>query len=312
MHYEQFLFTRNQRRDFTAFIRPKALTNKDVSNIASALNNINNVADLKPDWPSLYCFPIGEYVMLLRHYDSGRKHAGRDIGIIEGMAVRRTQARHFAIALPYVLAHQDEFLSVASTVPDIESAAVIPSPEQNWPEMKREVPDGEMESELIEQFAARLMDDRLFLPFTPEGLSLLMSALSDPHFSRLYFAFGTNAEVISRLNESDIDVDIVSYFNTTEPGFKARKIKKTEDEEAPMYMRGTVPEAPPRPTSDRRADALRPGQPTPQPAPEKATSDRRTDILRPEPTQKPAEQPAPPVLSVRWFANILAKLLKGG
>jgi hypothetical protein len=308
MHYEQFLFTRNQRRDFTAFVRPKGLTNKDVSNIASALNNINNVADLKPDWPSLYCFPIGEYVMLLRHYDSGRKHAGRDIGIIEGMAVRRTQARHFAIALPYVLAHQNEFLSVAAAVPDIESASVTPSPEQNWPEMTREAPDGEIESGVIEQFAARLMDDRLFLPFTPEGLSLLMSALSDPHFSRLYFAFGTNAEVISRLNESDIDVDVVSYFNTTEPGFKPRKVKR--DEEAPMYMRDAPADAPARPSSDRPANTLRPGQPAPSNAPERSKSDRRTDTLRPEaPPQQ--QQPAPPVLSVRWFANILAKLLKG-
>jgi hypothetical protein len=278
-----------------------------VSNIASALNNINNVADLKPDWPSLYCFPIGEYVMLLRHYDSGRKHAGRDIGVIEGMAVRRTQARHFSIALPYVLAHQNEFLSVASTIPDIEIASVSTSPEQNWPEMTRETPDGEIESEVIEQFAARLMDDRLFLPFTPEGLALLMSALSDPHFSRLYFAFGTNAEVISRLNESDIDVDIVSYFNTTEAGFKPRKSKR--DEEAPMYMRDAPAEVPAHPSSDRPADTLRPGQPTSTPAPEQVKSNRRTDTLRPEAPQ--TQQPAPPVLSVRWFANILAKLLKG-
>ena len=31
MHYETFLFTRNQRQDFTAFVRPARLTNKEVS-----------------------------------------------------------------------------------------------------------------------------------------------------------------------------------------------------------------------------------------------------------------------------------------
>jgi len=67
MHYETFLFTRNQRQDFTAFIRPALLTNKEVSRIGGIFNYISDISRLTPEFPSLYCFPLGEYVMLLRH-----------------------------------------------------------------------------------------------------------------------------------------------------------------------------------------------------------------------------------------------------
>ena len=96
MIYETFLFTRNQKRDFTAFIRPVDLTNKEISVISSALNNVHDVASLTPDWPALYSFSLGEYHLLLRHYDSGRTHAGRSIGVVEGIAVRHTQHESYA------------------------------------------------------------------------------------------------------------------------------------------------------------------------------------------------------------------------
>jgi hypothetical protein len=290
VYYEHFLFTRNQRRDFTAFIRPKELTNKDISNIASALNNVNDVAQLTLEWPSLYCFPIGAYVLLLRHYNSGRQHAGRDIGIIEGVAVKRTQARHFALALPYFLEHQDELLAAADTVPNIEEQTMTASAEIPWPEIDNRTSESALDTDLIEQFAARLMDDRLCLPFTQEGRAMLLAALADSHFPRLYFAFGTNAEVLARLNQSDIDVDVVSYFNTTEPGFKPRGVKKVaeamaSDDGMSLRRKPAKPETVHAPTSEKPAE-------------------------KNAPTTKPnADTPAP--LSVRWFANLLARLLKG-
>ena len=38
MQYETFLFTRNQRQDFTAFVRPSLMSNKDVSAIGAIFN----------------------------------------------------------------------------------------------------------------------------------------------------------------------------------------------------------------------------------------------------------------------------------
>jgi hypothetical protein len=221
MYYESFLFTRSQRRDFTAFIRPKDLTNREVSTIASALNYVQaaDLANLSADWPSLYCFPIGAYVLLLRHYDSGRKHAGREIGIIEGIAVRRTQARHFALALPHILAHADELLAVAASVKDLEAQTVETSPEREWLEVEAtEIPS----AAFVTEFVSRQADDRLFLPFNETGRAMLLATLTDRRFPSLYFGFGTNADVLTRLLDASVDVDIVSFFNTMQPTFRNR------------------------------------------------------------------------------------------
>lgn len=247
MLYEEFLFTRNQQRDFTAFIRPSALTNKEISTIASALNYVSDIAPLTAEWPALYCFPIGEYIMLLRHYDSGRTHAGRSIPTVEGIAVRRTRARRFARALPHFLGHQQELLAVSARTPDMEALTVTQSVELEWPDVKAEpVHEGEMDNRIVDEFAARLTEDRLFVPFDEDGLSMLEAALSDPRFPSLYFAFGTNADVVARLNKSDIDVDIVSYFNTTIPSLRNRQTNEVTGE-----LEGYVSRAP------RRAQAAK-------------------------------------------------------
>lgn len=235
--YERFLFTRNQQRDFTAFIRPKALTNKQISVISSALSYVNDVSGLSAEWPSLYCFPVGEYVLLLRHYDSGRKHAGRNIGVLEGVAVKRTRARHFARAVPHFLTHQAELL--AADVPDVD-ALLMPqeSPEYPWPDAQIEAAAAPgVGDELVNEFVARLNEDRLFLPFNEDGWALLLAALSDPRFPPLYFAFGTNADVIARLNKAEIDVDVVSYLNTTTPSLRSRETNEITSELTNYVMR---------------------------------------------------------------------------
>lgn len=231
MNYETFLFTRNQQRDFTAFIRPKELTNKQVSIISSALSYVNDVSDLTREWPSFYCFPIGEYVLLLRHYDSGRKHAGRNIAVLEGIAVKRTRARRFAQAAPHFFAHQDDLLAVADKVPDIE-ALLTPqdSAEHAWPDVRVESVEGGVGDDLVSEFVARLAEDRLFVPFNDDGRAMLLAALADSRFPSLYFAFGTNGDVLGRLNKSEIDVDVVSYFNTTVPSLRSRATNEITSE----------------------------------------------------------------------------------
>ncbi len=230
MNYERLLFTRNQRRDFTAFIRPKDLTNKEVSTLAGALNYVNDVSELSADWPALYCFPLGQYILLLRHYDSGRKHAGRNIPVLEGIAIRRTRARHFALALPHFLAHQQEILAITAGIVDIEAQNVEISAEEHWPDVQAEEVTEGAADELVNQFVARLGEDRLFLPFDEDGRVLLLAALSDSRLPPLYFAFGTNADVIARLNQDEVDVDIVSYFTTTLPALRNRQTHEITSE----------------------------------------------------------------------------------
>jgi hypothetical protein len=241
MNYETFLFTRNRRRDFTAFIRPKEMTNKEVSLIASALNYVSDVSALKRDWPSFYCFPLGAYIYLLRHYDSGRKHAGREIGVIEGVAVRREWAAEFARIIGHFLVLHDQLLAAADHIPDIEEQNVEPSAEHEWPEPEPAgTPQKEVSADgLISEFAERMAADRLFIPYTPDGWTLLLKALSDPRLAALSFAFGTNADVISELARRGIDMDILSYFSTSSVDFKRREIPRRI--EAPIPVTPTEP-----------------------------------------------------------------------
>ncbi|MBZ0297433.1 MAG: hypothetical protein K8L99_33045 [Anaerolineae bacterium] len=273
MNYEVFLFTRNQRRDFTAFIRPRELTNKEVSTIASALNYVNDISALTPAWPALYCFAIGQYVLLLRHYDSGRKHAGRSISMLEGIAVKTTRARHFALALPHFLAHQDELLAISRIIDDIETQTVEESRDYPWPNVQAaEVTEGAAD-ELISEFIVRLGEDRLFIPFDEDGRETLIAALSDSRFPTLHFAFGTNSDVLTRLSSAGITVDIVSYFNTTTPSLRDRQTNEITSEISNYVSRKPRP-LPQTPTADQppadlptprqsRAAPRHPAQPDP-------------------------------------------------
>jgi hypothetical protein len=240
--YETFLFTRNQKRDFTAFIRPKDMTNKEVSLIAGALGHINDIAALTPDWPALYSFPLGEYNLLLRHYDSGRTHAGRPISVVEGIAVRRALQRHFDLAVPHFLARQDDILNIVSQVADIEAIGIQTSAEYDWPDIQAEEAVAAADDELINAFLERLDEDRLFVPFTQDGRALLISALSDPRLRTAYFAFGTNSDVLNRFAQADIRIDIVSYFNTTLPSLRSRQTNEITSE-----LTDFIGKLPPRP-----------------------------------------------------------------
>jgi hypothetical protein len=245
---EAFLFTRSQRRDFTAFIRPAGMTNRDVSAIASALSNVNDVDRLTRAFPALYCFPLGDYVYLLRHYDSGRRHAGRAISVVEGIAARATWTRHFALAIPYLIAHQAEALNIAGGVGDIEAFAPVISASYELPEHSAEivVPD----PAYLDEFVARRAEDRLIVPFNAGGLILMTGALAERRFlSPLHFAFGTNRDVIAAFADAGISFDIVGLFNADGAGFRSRETgEKTGEVAVPAVE--SEPESEPQPAAD--------------------------------------------------------------
>ncbi|MBZ0299000.1 MAG: hypothetical protein K8J31_04630, partial [Anaerolineae bacterium] len=206
--------------------------------------------------PALYSFGIGDYNLLLRHYDSGRKHAGREIGVVEGIAVRRTLQRHYTRAVPHFLARQDDVLNISHRILDLETMNVQQSEELDWPDVQAEEVQTPADDELIDAFLARLDEDRLFVPFTQDGRALLISALSDPRLRSAYFAFGTNSDVLNRFNQADIHVDIVSYFNTTVPSLRSRETNEITSE-----LTDFVGKLPPRP-SERIPAAVDPDYPT--------------------------------------------------
>lgn len=215
MRYEPFLFTRNQRQDFTAFVRPALLTNKDVSAIGAIFNYVTDVSRLTAEFPSLYYFPLGEYLLLLRHYNSGRTHAGRAIGVIEGIALKR---ENLDSALPQFIDQQAELLDVSGTVADIESDQPEAAAEQDWQGQASDLSAATFAGE----FLIRRAQDRLFLPFTARGRDLLTSVQADRRFrTPLFFAFGTNSDVLAQL-ERYAPVDIVSFFKTDRCSFRSR------------------------------------------------------------------------------------------
>ncbi|HVU11384.1 MAG TPA: hypothetical protein VHD90_08905 [Phototrophicaceae bacterium] len=225
MRYETFLFTRNQRLDFTAFIRPALLTNKEVSTIGGIFNYVTDVSRLTPAFPSLYFFPLGAYLLLLRHYNSGRQHAGRDIGVIEGIAVQQEDAADFSRALPSFVEQQADLLNVSGTVDEIESLRTTTSAEQEW--------TGRAIRKPVEPFVATYLDrraeDRLFLPFTPTGRDLLIATLADKRMPiPSFFAFGTNSDVLAQLDQRAA-IDIASFFTTDRPGFRNRVTQRLSE-----------------------------------------------------------------------------------
>ncbi len=217
MLYETLLFTRNQRQDFTAFIRPSLLTNRDVSRIGAIFNYITDISRLTPDFPSLYCFPLGEYTLILRHYSSDRKHAGRAIGVIEGIAVKQTE-NGLMDDLAQFVEQQASLLNVIGTVTDIETQASEVSAEHDW----RGAAVKTMEP-FVGTFLKRRDQDRLFLPFTASGREMLITTLADRRFSTPpFFAFGTNSDVLVQLGKQG-QIDIVSFFKTDRASFRNRR-----------------------------------------------------------------------------------------
>lgn len=219
MHYETFLFTRNQRQDFTAFVRPSLMSNKDISAIGAVFNYITDISRLTPEFPSLYAFPLGEYALLLRQYNSGRRHAGRAIAVIEGIAVQQAESSSFLAALPALVKQQAEVLNVSAAVADIEEASGETSAEHDWSGTAAHA-----ESEpFIADFAERRSTDRLFLPFTNAGRTTLINVLADRGISPTpYFAFGTNSDVLAQL-EQQARIDVVSFFKTDRASFRSRQ-----------------------------------------------------------------------------------------
>jgi hypothetical protein len=231
MQYETFLFTRNLMRDFTAFVRPAAMTNKEVSTIASAFNYVNDITPFTQEQPALYCFPLGAYLYVLRHYNSGRKHAGREIAVIEGIAVRREDEPDFRARLADAAQNHARILNIVGSVGDTETLQMAQSETLNWPEAD-DMPDSmpaDERPELIDTYTRRYPTHQLMLPFNAEGFGWLVQALRDDVLPILHFAFGSNSEVVGRLNEANVQFDVLGYLATERATLRERETRKVVD-----------------------------------------------------------------------------------
>jgi hypothetical protein len=279
VRYTTFLFTRNQRRDFTAFVRPHQMTNKEVSAIANAFNYVNDITPLTADAPALYCFPLGAYLYLLRHYNSGRRHAGRDIPVIEGIAIERNAENLLGVYLSEMVGNQYTLLDISGQAGDIETLERQVSAETEWvPEPDDDEPEDEPDFDAeqsdgptpVDQLAARYANDWLLMPFNDEGRELLWEALSDERLPILHFAFGSNSDVVAQLKQSGIAFDIVAYAGVTQPVLRPRDAMKAVDvreilppEAATPTNFVPSPHVPPEPSdlADGRTAPTKPGEP---------------------------------------------------
>lgn len=283
VRYARFLFTRNQRRDFTAFVRPADMTNKQVSVIANAFNFVNDITPLTHVRPALYCFPLGGYLYILRHYDSGRTHAGRAIPVIEGIAIRREEENLLGMLLAEIVADQATLLNVSATAGDIEALERQTSDTFEWSPPVSDEPDetGDSlnqsanadeshESDLTDALAERYPTDWLLLPFSDEGRALLLSALDDERLPLLHFAFGSHPDLVAKLKESGIIFDVVGYASVNEPEFRPREGLKAIDVREILPDEATIPSnwqaspiVPPEPTdlADGRTAPVQSGEP---------------------------------------------------
>lgn len=265
VRYANYLFTRNQQRDFTAFVRPPLMSNKDVSALANAFNFVNDITPLTADAPALYCFPLGPYLYILRHYDSGRKHAGRAIPIIEGVAIRREEENALGI-LPAQIIGASALLDVAATVGDIEvlerqtSPVLMWTPDADEPNDESDDTDADDDDAALEEDADTITDalaqrygtDWLLLPFNDFGRGLLLDALSDKRLPILHFAFGSNPNVIAQFKQSGITFDVIGFATVDAPEFRPRDAEKAID------AREILPEAAAGPTNFAPTDAVPP------------------------------------------------------
>jgi len=288
--YETFLFTRSKARDFTAFIRPVGMTHKEVSVIANAFNYVNDITPLTPDFPALYLFPLGDHLFLLRHYDSGRTHAGREIPVIEGIAAKRDIAKSVYAVLPHFVTRQSELLNVVAQYDDIETLEFIPSPQYEWDEWDDtiesvEIPKVQTDESLLVEFISRHREDRLCIPFSETGRSLLLAAVTDLRFPYLNFGFGTNADVVSSLSTADIPLDVLSYVTTTEPSFLPRDrnrrvtAREAQVEVERMLQQHNVQPVPASAPTPPPAAPVPPSPPVPPPRQRKGLIRQLVDLL---------------------------------
>lgn len=304
MRYEAFLFTRNQRQDFTAFVRPSKLTNKDVSTIGAMFNYMSDISRLTPEFPGLYCFRLGAYTLLLRHYNSGRTHAGRAIAVIEGMALQQVDGSELA----QCITEQGSALNIIGSIKDIDEQRPQVADEQEW----FGLPMHHTEGAFVETLLARRNEDRLSLPFNESGLDMLLMALADRRFpAPPFFAFGTNSDVVAQLEQRGTSIDIVSFLSTDRPSFRNRVTNRFSGsidgyevpEEPPdpsMSVRPPPPSEtgmlpPPSASSPHQLPSgdNRPAAPPPDPsmAVRPSAPRRETDSLPPDRPAAPPDQP---------------------
>lgn len=218
MHYETLLLVCYEQQDYSALVRPEALSETDITALSTLFNATSHIARLKKDYPALYCFPMGEYALLVRHYDTGNRQAGTPSAVVEGAAVKLGNDVFTGAAAAKLVLAQASLLNISAAMSDTELRALHSSGE-------REI-DATFENVLpvpfVTEFLERRAQERLFLPFTVEGRETLAAVLADSRFETPpYFAFGTNSEMLAQL-EPLASIDIASFTKTERPSLRDR------------------------------------------------------------------------------------------
>lgn len=325
MYYEHLLYTRTTTHDYTALVRPEHATNDEIAALAQLTTHIPDVTWLTPWHPALYCFPLGAYTYLLRHYNSGRLYDNTPIYIVEGIAVPRGNTRDFATHLHRMIILQHDYLDVGATLGDLDTHTPGPSAQHSLRITRVQPPAiPPLDTETIEMMAEHEPDVCLYLPFTEKGLQLLVAVVSSPSIPPLVrFAFGTTTSGVAYLNEAGITLDVIGYFGLSRPSLRRRSNDALIAELDRYVRRAFIPPEPtaapedmetiPR-TSGRRYRETPAGERVPVTTPAMATSAQvpRPADTRPEDNHTLA-QPSPVATDTtgdNWLNAIARRLFR--
>lgn len=214
MRYETLLFTGYEQQDYSALVRPEAMREADITTLSRIFSAADHVARLREDSPALYHFPLGEYVLLVRHYASRRE--GKAGAMMEGIAVKNGDGEIDSSTAAKLVVEQARLLDVSG---EISEGGTQVSDEREL--------DTVFESAEASPFAAQFLErraqERLFLPFTEAGRATLAALLADSRFESVpYFAFGTSSDVLAQLEQLAV-IDVVSFTKTERVSFRDRK-----------------------------------------------------------------------------------------
>lgn len=207
MHYETLLLTRQEQPEYSALVRPAEMTDGDITTLNAIFHAATHETGLSAGFPGLYCFPVGDYALLVRHYAGGSEHQS---AVVEGAAIKLGDGGFDGAAAAQMVTEQATLLAVPGTARESK-----PRPDDVAGERMTSAP-------FTATFLERREQERLFLPFTEAGQQMLAAVVADSRFETpLYFAFGTNSDVLAQL-ERLARIDVVSFVKTERASLRDR------------------------------------------------------------------------------------------
>jgi hypothetical protein len=322
VYYEHLLYTRTPTQDYTTLVRPEQANDDEITFLTHLTAHVPDVTWLTPLHPALYCFPVGAYTYLLRHYNSGRRHENAPISVLEGIAVPRGSTRDFAAHLHRMILLQHDYLNVIGTVDDLDTHTPTISAQHSLRITRVQPPAlPPLDTETIALMASHEPDVCLYLPFTEKGQQLLVGLVSSPSIPPLVrFAFGTTSRGVSYLNAAGITLDAIGYFGLSRPSLRQRSNDALITELDRYARRAFIPPEPtaapedmetiPR-TSGRRYRETPSGERIPVTTPTASTSSHTDNIdLRPEDNRTLAQPLPDEDTDDNWLNNIAKRIFR--